>query len=102
MPDRLTTLVGASSLSVTGLRALSVGGSLTALMVTVKVRTILLLSAWPSLAVTVMVTVPKASGSGVNFSEAVPVAGLKEVIVGLLMMVKSLDVADRLTVCAAS
>src|SRR5689334_2835189 len=72
MPDRFTVegLAG-SSLMVTLLMLLSVGGSLTALTVTRKLRLMVLLSPWPSLTVTVTVAVPLALATGVKASRPV-------------------------------
>ena len=58
MPVRVTVCAGASSLSVSALSGSSVGASLTASTVTVKVRLTVLLAPWPSLTVTVIVAVP--------------------------------------------
>ena len=58
MPERLTVCRPAFSLMVRLASALSVGGWLTGLTVTVKVRETMLLLAPPSLTVTVMVAEP--------------------------------------------
>src|SRR5436189_1301407 len=68
MPVSATVCAGASSLSVTGFGASKVGASLTALIVTGKERVAELFVPWPSLTVTLMVTDPLTSGSGVNVS----------------------------------
>ena len=59
MPERLTVCRPAFSLMVTLASALSVGGWLTGLTVTVKVWETMLLLVPPSLTVTVMVAEPK-------------------------------------------
>ena len=56
---------------VTLARALSVGGWLTGLTVTAKVREIMLLLVPPSLTVTVMVAEPKPLATGVKVMEPV-------------------------------
>src|SRR4051794_40034523 len=70
MPVKPTVCVGASSLSVTELGGSKFGASLIALIVTVKLRVTLLLSPWPSLTVTLIVTGPLtavfSSGCGVK------------------------------------
>src|SRR4051812_15708708 len=69
MPVRLTTWSGASSLSVSGLIASMLGGSLIARTVTVKLRVKMLLAFCPSLTVTVMALVPKAPAIGVKVKD---------------------------------
>src|SRR5947209_4031698 len=72
MPLRLTVCWAASSLRFNEAIAFSVGGSFTGLMVTVKARVTILLLAWLSLTLTVIVTIPKALADG--FTVNVPVA----------------------------
>ena len=71
IPERLTVWRLAFSLMVTLASALSVGGWLTGLTVTVKVRETTLLLAPPSLTVTVMVAEPKPKVTGVKVIEPV-------------------------------
>src|SRR4051812_21874387 len=61
MPVRLTVCAAASSFSVTGLGAFTVGASLIGLIVTAKVRVMMLLAPAPSLTVTVIVAGPPAA-----------------------------------------
>src|SRR5438045_3814698 len=68
IPVRLMTCMPASSLSVIGLGASSVGRSFTGLTVMTKVRATVLLEPWPSLTTTVIVEAPKASGVGAKVS----------------------------------
>ena len=72
MPARLTLWSPASSARVKLFNAPSVGTSFTAFTVTVKVRLTVLLSAWPSLTVTVIVATPLALAAGVKLK--LPVA----------------------------
>ena len=65
-PDRLTVWTPAFSATVTLPRALSVGASFTGLTVTVKLRVKVLLAAWPSFTVTVMVALPVPFATGVK------------------------------------
>src|SRR5262245_16325074 len=68
MPERLTVCIVAFSVMDKLPIAFSVGGSFTGLTVTVKLRLIVLLVAWPSFTVTVMVAVPLAFATGVKLS----------------------------------
>ena len=71
MPDKLTVCWLAPSLIVRSVSVLSVGGWLTGLTVTVKVRDMTLLLAPPSLTVTVIVADPFAEATGVKAIEPV-------------------------------
>src|ERR1035437_7870796 len=82
MPERLTVWRPAFSSMVRLASAASVGGWLTGLTVTVKVRETTLLPVPPSLTVAVIVAVPNAKATGVNLIEPV-VLGLGEVTVGV-------------------
>ena len=66
MPDKVTDCSPASSLIVRLLSGASVGGSLRALTVTVKVRLTTLLIVPPSFTVTVTIAVPLALATGVK------------------------------------
>src|SRR5947208_15345141 len=94
MPYRLTVRDPESSLTVIELSGLSVGGSLTPLIVTVKLRVRLLLILPPSLMVTEMVTGPLRSvlALGRDGKSSVPVAlGLLYVTEGVGMMAVLLE-----------
>src|ERR1043166_91209 len=71
MPESGMVCSPASSLIGATVIGFKVGGSFTGLIVTVNVRVIVLLEGWPSLTVTVMVTLPEAFGSGANEIEPV-------------------------------
>src|SRR5262249_60723012 len=64
MPVRLTVCSPSFSLMVRLAIVSKVGAWLTALTVTTKARLMVLLVAWPSLTVTVIVTLPNAEGNG--------------------------------------
>src|SRR5438093_7755560 len=72
IPDKLTVCDPESWLMVMFASEFRVGGSLTGLTVTVKERLNVLLTAWPSFTVTVMVAVPLALAAGVKLK--LPVA----------------------------
>lgn len=65
-PVKFTVCCAASSFSVRLFIGSSVGGSLIGLIVTLKVRVVILLDAPPSFTLTVIVAVPKAFATGVK------------------------------------
>ena len=69
IPERFTVCAPLSSRIDKSAIGSRVGGSFTALTVTVKVRVVILLAAPPSLTLTVMVAVPAALGNGVKLND---------------------------------